>query len=210
MARGVRPHLWNRAAPSSGPSSPAPSTRRGRRWSDGEPPAGQVDRAFAALGPLAGAGLAVDPAADGDLAPLWGDPRWAPLLARFAASRGSVSPKGSTLDVPPALGLEENPCRVSGAGRSGHRRDRWSPRCSGRSSGGAERDRRPTTGTAVARYGGAAGHTLGSDRPGSGPVRSEGRGRPARWSPGHRRQRVGSLHGRGSSQARRRGPLDLY
>ncbi len=69
---------------------------------------GQVDRAFAALTPLAGAGLAVDPAADTDLVPLHGDPRWEPLLARYAASRAPLNPKGSTLDVPPALGLVED------------------------------------------------------------------------------------------------------
>ena len=69
---------------------------------------GQVDRAFAALGPVAGAGLDVDPAADTDLASLRGDSRWAPLLARFAASHAPVSPKGSTLDVPPGLGLVED------------------------------------------------------------------------------------------------------
>src|SRR5262249_2106762 len=69
---------------------------------------GQVDRAFAALAPVADAGLTVDPAADTDLAPLHGDPRWEPLLARFAASRAALRPKGSGLDVPPALGLMED------------------------------------------------------------------------------------------------------
>jgi hypothetical protein len=70
--------------------------------------AGQLDRAFAALGLLAGAGLEVDPGADTDLAPLRDDSRWAPLLARFAASRASVNPKGAMLDVPPGLGLVED------------------------------------------------------------------------------------------------------
>jgi hypothetical protein len=69
---------------------------------------GQVDRAFAALGPVAGAGLDVDPATDTDLSSLRRDARWAPLLARFAASHAPVSPKGSTLDVPPGLGLVED------------------------------------------------------------------------------------------------------
>ena len=69
---------------------------------------GQVDRAFAALAPLAGAGLAVDPTADADLAPLRGDPRWAPLLSRFATSRSALSPKGVTLEIPPALELVED------------------------------------------------------------------------------------------------------
>ena len=69
---------------------------------------GQVERAFSALAPLADAGLAVDPAADTDLAPLRRDPRWAPLLTRFAASRSAVSPKGATLDVPAALELVED------------------------------------------------------------------------------------------------------
>ena len=70
--------------------------------------AGQVDRAFAALAPLAGAGLAVDPAADPDLAPLRADPRWAPLLARFTGSRAPVSAEGTSLDVPPGLGPVED------------------------------------------------------------------------------------------------------
>jgi hypothetical protein len=70
--------------------------------------AGQVDRAFATLAPVSDAGLTVDPAADTDLTPLRGDPRWQPLLARFVASRAALSAKGSTLDVPPALGLVED------------------------------------------------------------------------------------------------------
>ena len=69
---------------------------------------GQLDRAFAALAPVASAGLEVDPAADTDLTSLRGDSRWAPLLARFTASRAPVSPKGTTLDVPPGLGLVED------------------------------------------------------------------------------------------------------
>ena len=70
--------------------------------------AGRIDRAFAELAPIAAAGLAVDPAADGDLAPLRADPRWAPLLARFAAARAPVSPEGSALEVPAAVGLVED------------------------------------------------------------------------------------------------------
>lgn len=69
---------------------------------------GQLDRAFAALAPVASSGLEVDPAADTDLTSLRGDSRWAPLLARFTASRAPVSPKGTTLDVPPGLGLVED------------------------------------------------------------------------------------------------------
>lgn len=70
--------------------------------------AGNVDRAFAVLGALASSGLAVDPAADADLRPLQGDPRWAPLLSRFAAARAPVSPGGSAIDVPAEVGLVED------------------------------------------------------------------------------------------------------
>jgi len=77
---------------------------------------GQVDRAFAALAPVSGAGLDVDPGADTDLASLRGDSRWTPLLARFAASRAPVSPKGSPLDVPAGLGLVEDVAEDSRTG----------------------------------------------------------------------------------------------
>jgi len=70
--------------------------------------AGRLDLAFAALETVAAAGLAVDPAADTDLTSLRGDPRWAPLLARFAASRATVSPRASSLQVPAAVGLVED------------------------------------------------------------------------------------------------------
>jgi hypothetical protein len=70
--------------------------------------AGRLEPAFAALDPVAAAGLAVDPAADADLTSLRGDPRWAPLLARFAASRAPVSSRGSALEVPSAVGLAED------------------------------------------------------------------------------------------------------
>lgn len=70
--------------------------------------AGNVDRAFAVLGPVASSGLAVDPAADADLKPLQADPRWAPLLSRFAAARAPVSPKGPTEEVPAEVGLVED------------------------------------------------------------------------------------------------------
>lgn len=70
--------------------------------------AGRIDRAFAELEPVASAGLAVDPAADTDLTPLRSDPRWAPLVARFAAAQTAVSPKGSALEVPAPVGLVED------------------------------------------------------------------------------------------------------
>jgi len=70
--------------------------------------AGRLDPAFAALEPVASAGLAVEPAADTDLTSLRGDPRWAPLLARFTASRAPVSPRASSLEVPAAVGLVED------------------------------------------------------------------------------------------------------
>lgn len=70
--------------------------------------AGRLDPAFAALAPVAAAGLAVDPAADTDLTSLRADPRWVPLLARFAASRAPVSPRSSALEVPAAVGLMED------------------------------------------------------------------------------------------------------
>ena len=50
----------------------------------------------------------MDPAADGDLAPLRADARWAPLLARFAAARAPVSLEGLPLEVPAAVGLVED------------------------------------------------------------------------------------------------------
>ncbi len=68
----------------------------------------QTERAFAALGPLAGAGLAVDPAEDPDLAALHSDVRWAPLVARFAAGRGPVRSGEATRALPPELGLVED------------------------------------------------------------------------------------------------------
>jgi hypothetical protein len=70
--------------------------------------AGNVDRAFAVLGPVASSGLAIDPAADPDLKPLQGDPRWAPLLSRFAAGRAPVSPGGKAVDIPAEVGLVED------------------------------------------------------------------------------------------------------
>ena len=69
---------------------------------------GNVDRAFAALAPLATSGLAVDPAADQDLEPLRSDARWAPLLSRFAAARAAVTPKGSSEELPSGMGLAED------------------------------------------------------------------------------------------------------
>lgn len=70
--------------------------------------AGQLDLAFAALEPLARAGLEQDPALDPDLAPLHGDPRWASLLSRFAESRRPVSSGGPESVVPPELELVED------------------------------------------------------------------------------------------------------
>ncbi|HEY1335205.1 MAG TPA: hypothetical protein VGF31_13175, partial [Myxococcaceae bacterium] len=69
---------------------------------------GRLEPAFSALEPVAAAGLAVDPAADTDLTPLRGDPRWAPLLARFAGARAPVTPRSSSLEVPAAVGLVED------------------------------------------------------------------------------------------------------
>jgi hypothetical protein len=70
--------------------------------------AGRVDPAFAALTPLASAGLAVDPAEDPDLKPLQGDARWAPLIARFAVGRGPVRTGKYMRPIPPELGLVED------------------------------------------------------------------------------------------------------
>jgi hypothetical protein len=70
--------------------------------------AGNMDRAFAVLGPIAGSGLAVDPAADSDLKPLQADPRWAQLLSRFAAARAPVSAKGAAVEIPAEIGLVED------------------------------------------------------------------------------------------------------
>ena len=70
--------------------------------------AGHVDAAFAALEPVAATGLGFDLSTDDLLAPLRGDPRWAPLLSRFAAARAPVASGGAETAVPPELGLVED------------------------------------------------------------------------------------------------------
>ncbi len=70
--------------------------------------AGSVDRAFAALAPLATAGLVADPAEDPDLKALRADARWTPLVTRFAAGRGPVGSGAPMRRIPPELGLVED------------------------------------------------------------------------------------------------------
>lgn len=70
--------------------------------------AGRIDQAFAALSPLASAGLPTDLASDPDLAPLHPDGRWAPLLSRFDEGRRPARSGGLEVAVPPELGLVED------------------------------------------------------------------------------------------------------
>jgi len=78
--------------------------------------AGGIEPAFAALAPLAAAGLAVDFDADADLAPLHGDPRWDALRSRLAEGARPVQAGKVERSVPAEVALAEDLAVDPGSG----------------------------------------------------------------------------------------------